>query len=117
MEEAEMIIAKNRSFKVANKYTLKKECCHKELQFLANISKLFTIPHFYIFLKILKNLPIGRPILAGYDWILTPASIFAGHFLKEFYSKFELILMDSLRLVKYLENANFDENVFVFTID
>ena len=67
----------------------------------------------------MKNPPIGAPIVAGYDWILTTASIFAGHFLKEFYSKFDSILNDSLSLViiKLLENAKFDENVFVFTID
>ena len=65
----------------------------------------------------MKNPPVGRPIVAGYDWILTPASIFAGHFLKEFYNKFDSILTDSLSLVKFLENEKFDEDVFVFTID
>ena len=65
----------------------------------------------------MKNPPVGRPFVAGYDWILTPASIFAGHFLKEFYCKFDSILTDSLSLVKFLENTTFDEDVFVFTID
>ena len=65
----------------------------------------------------MKKRPIGRPIVAGYDWILTPASIFAGHFLKEFYSKFDSILSESFSIVKFLENAKFDEDVFVFTID
>ena len=65
----------------------------------------------------LKNPPVGRPIVAGYDWILTPASIFAGHFLKEFYSKFDNILTDSLSLVKLLETTKFDINCSVFTID
>ena len=65
----------------------------------------------------MKNPPVGRPIVAGYDWILTPASIFAGHFLKEFYCNFDSILTDSLSLVKFLENTTFDEDVFVFTID
>ena len=76
-----------------------------------------TIPHFYIILKILKNPLVVRPIVAGYDWILTPASIFAGHFLKEFYSKFDSILTDSLSLVKLMESAKFDEDFFVFTVD
>ena len=65
----------------------------------------------------MKKTPVGRPIVAGYNWILAPVSIFAGHFLKEFYSKFDSILTDSLSLVKFLENVKFDEDVFVFTID
>ena len=86
MEEAEMLIAKIRMdlLEVVNKYTLKKECFSKEAQFVTSKSKLFTIPYFYIIWKILKNPPIGRPIVAGYDWILTPALIFAGHLQKEF---------------------------------
>ena len=55
--------------------------------------------------------------MAGYDWILTPASIFAGHFLKKFYSKFDSILSDSFSLVKLLETTKFDTNCHVFTID
>ena len=78
---------------------------------------MFIIPHFYTIWKILKNPPIGIPIVAGYDWILTPASIFVGHFIKEFYSKFDSILTDSLSLVKLMENAKFNEDVFVFTLD
>ena len=102
---------------VVNKYVAKKECSPKEAAFLLSKEYIFTIPHFYIIWKILKNPPVGRPIVAGYDWILTPASIFAGHFLKEFYSKFDSILTDSLSLVKFLEKEKFDEDVFVFTID
>ena len=67
--------------------------------------------------KILKNPIVGRPIVAGYNWILTPASFFVGHYLKEFYSKFENILTDSLSLVKKLENTFFDKDYFLFTID
>jgi len=114
-----MLIAKIKFelMDVVNKYVTKKECSHKEAAFLLSKSHIFTIPHFYIIWKILKNPPVGRPIVAGYDWILTPASIFAGHFLKEFYSKFDSILTDSLSLIKFLENEKFDEDVFVFTID
>ena len=46
--------------------------------------------------RILKISPVGRHIVAGYDWILTPASIYIGKFLIKFYSKFENILTDSL---------------------
>ena len=49
--------------------------------------------------------------------ILTPASIFVGHYLEEFYSKFDNIWTDSLRVVKMLENRIFDRNCFLFTID
>ena len=45
---------------------------------------IYDIPHFNIIWKILKNPIVGRPIVAGFNWILTPASIFVGHYLKEF---------------------------------
>ena len=67
--------------------------------------------------KILKNPIIGKPIVAGYDWILTPVSVLAGHFLKEFYMKFDSILSYSFSLVKLLESAKFDSDCNVFTID
>ena len=72
------------------------------------------IPHFYIIWKILLN-PIA--IVAGYNWILTLASIFNGHYWKDFYSKFENILTDSLSVVKMPENKIFDRDSFLFTID
>ena len=77
MEEVEMLIAKIRTelLDVINKYSMKNECSKKEKDFLLSKIKGFTIPHFYIIWKILKNPIIGRPIVAGYDWILTPASI------------------------------------------
>ena len=65
----------------------------------------------------MKNPPVGRPIVAGYNWILTPASIFVGHFLKEFYIKFDGILKDSLSLVRILEKTKFDLGCFLFTVD
>ena len=77
----------------------------------------YDIPHFYIIWKILKNPIVGRPIVAGYNWILTPASIFVGHYLKEFYSKFENILTDSLSLIKILEKTKFEKEIFLFTVD
>ena len=78
---------------------------------------IFDIPHFYIIWKILKNPIVGRPIVAGYNWILTPASIFVGHYLKEFYSKLENILTYSLSLIRILEISKFDKDCFLFTID
>ena len=78
---------------------------------------IFDIPHFYIIWKILKNPIVGRPIVAGYNWIVTPASIFVGHYLKEFYSKLENILTYSLSLIRILEISKFDKDCFLFTID
>ena len=69
---------------------------------------MFTIPHFYIIWKILKILPIGRPSAC----ILTPASIFAGHFLKEFYKDVDFS--------KFNEDAKlerFEENLVAPKID
>ena len=77
----------------------------------------FNIPHFYIIWKILKNPIVGRPIVAGYNWILTLVSIFVGHYLKEFYIKFNSILTDSLSLIKMLETSRFNQKCCLFTID
>ena len=85
----------------------------KEKEFLLSNVHNYVIPHFYVIWKILKNPPVGRPIITGYKWIFTPASIFVGHFLKEFDS----ILNDNLSLVKLLEISRFDKNCFLFTID
>ena len=74
-------------------------------------------PHFHSIWKILRNPVVRRPIVAGYKWMLTKASIFVGHYLKEFYSKFENILTDSLSLIKILEISKFDKDCFLFTID
>ena len=60
-------------------------------------------PHFYIVWKILKKPIVGRPIVAGYNWLRTPALIFVGHYLKQFYSKFDNILTDRLSLVNCWE--------------
>jgi hypothetical protein len=60
---------------------------------------------------------VGRPIVAGYNWLLTPASILVGTFLKDFYSKFDGILKDSLSLKKILEKTKFNINSFFFTVD
>ena len=60
---------------------------------------------------------VGRLIVAGYDWLLTPVSIFVRTFLKDFYCKFNGILSDSLSLIKILEKSNFNNNSFLFTVD
>ena len=65
----------------------------------------------------MKNPIVGRRIVAGYNWILTPASIFVGHYLKDFCFKFDSILLDSFSLVRTLEKERFDSNCFVFTVD
>ena len=86
---------------VVNKYTLKNECSSKEAQFLISKSRMLTIHTTFLHhLENLKTPPIDGPVVAGYDWIVTPASICGGHFLKEFYSKFDSILTDSLSFVK-----------------
>ena len=69
------------------------------------------------FLLRIKNPIVGRPIVAGYNWILSPALIFVEHYLKEFCTKFDAILMDSLSLVKFLQKEKFDPDDFLFTVD
>ena len=102
---------------VVNKYTLTKECNSNEAQFLLSKTKLFANPHFYIVWIVLKNPPIGRPIVAGCDWILKPASIFIGTFLIKFYSKVENILTDSLELIRFIDKNTFYLDGMLFTID
>ena len=48
---------------------------------------------------------------------LTPASIFVGTLLKDFYSKFDGILKDSLSRIKILEKTKFSIDSFLFTVD
>ena len=118
-EEMELFLIKNIELlrRTVDRHFYMGNCSQKEKEFLLSHVQTFVIPHFYIIWKILKSPPVGRPIVAGYKWIFTPASIFVGHFLKEFYSKFDSILNDSLSLVKLLENNRFDKNCFLFTID
>ena len=84
VEQMEMLIAKIQTDLevVVNKHKIRKNCDNKEATFILSKLRKFTIPHFYIIWKILKKPMVGRPIVAGYDWILTPASIFVGHYLK-----------------------------------
>ena len=80
-------------------------------------SKMKLKRHFYIIWKILKNPPVERPKVVGYNWILTPASNFVGHFLPEFHSKFNSILTDSVSLIRVLESTKYNMNYLLFTID
>ena len=103
--------------RIVKKHVEKGSCSYFEEKFLLSKIDSFSIPHFYIIWKILKNPPVGRPIVAGYNWILTPASIFVGHFLKDFYVKFDGILKDSISLVRILEKTKFEFGIFLFTVD
>ena len=40
-------------------------------------------------------------------WMVTPASIFVGHYYQEFYCKFENMLTDSLSVVEMLKKLFF----------
>ena len=46
-----------------------------------------------------------------------PCIIFVGTFLKDFYSKFDGILKDSLSLIKILEKTKFNIDSFLFFVD
>ena len=114
-EEADQLIRiiKKRLSIIVNKHILKGNCSNKEADFLLSKLHVFKIPHFYIIWKILKNPIVGRPIVAGYNWILSPASILVGHYFQEFCSKFKSILLDSLSLIKILEKEKFDSDCFL----
>ena len=76
-EEAEQLIRviKKRLENVVNKHMIKGFCSKKVQQFLLSNLNGFKVPHFYIIWKILKNPIVGRPRVAGYNWIISPASI------------------------------------------
>ena len=90
-EEANQLIRaiKKQLSTIVNKHTVKGICSNKEAAFLLSNLNKFNIPHFYIIWKILKNPIVGRPIVAGYNWMLTPVLIFVGHYLKNFCNKFD----------------------------
>ena len=69
LEEVEMLIAKIRMelVEIVNKYSLRNECSKKGTDFLLSKTNGFTIPHFYMIWKILKNPIIGRPIVLNFD--------------------------------------------------
>ena len=62
------------------------------------------IPHFYILWKMHKNPVVGRPIVAGYNWITTGASKLVAYYLNQFVTHFEL--PDSFSLVRELEKTH-----------
>ena len=74
---------------VGGKHKIRKNCDNKEARFIKSKPKKFVVPHFYIIWKIFKNPVVCRPTVAGYNWILTPASIFVGRYF----------LIQSLRIV------------------
>ena len=118
-EEVKQFISEiqSKQRRIVESHVYRGNCTKKEAEFLMSKMYIYDIPHFYIIWKILKNPIVGRPIVAGYNWILTPASIFVGHYLKYFYSKFENILTDSLSLIKLLEKTKINKNCYLFTVD
>jgi hypothetical protein len=107
---------KQLSFTI-QKHMNKRNCSQKEADYLKSKFLNFSIPHFYIIWKMHKNPIVGRPIVAGYNWILTPVSIFVGHHLKKYCHHFDSILTDSLSLLKTLETTQFDMESQLFTVD
>ena len=83
-EEIKQFISEiqNKLRRIVESHVYRGNCTKKEAEFLMSKMYIYDIPHFYIIWKILKNPIVGRPIVAGYNWILTPASIFVGHYLK-----------------------------------
>jgi hypothetical protein len=108
---------KTKLSSVIHKFLSNRSCSPKEAEFLKSKFSSYSIPHFYIIWKLHKNPIVGRPIVAGYNWILTPASIFVGHFLKKYCHHFDSILTDSLSLIKTLETTKFDMESKLFTVD
>ena len=80
--EAQNIISKIKIDlrEIVKKHVEKGSCSYFEEKILLSKIDSFSIPHFHIIWKILQNPPVGRPIAAGYNWILTPAKKKCGIF-------------------------------------
>jgi len=72
--EAQNIISKIKIDlrEIVKKHVEKGSCSYFEEKILLSKIDSFSIPHFHIIWKILQNPPVGRPIVEGYNWILTP---------------------------------------------
>ena len=70
-EEFKNIITdiQNKLKRKVDSHLYKGNCTKKEANFLLSKLHVFDTPHFYIIWKILKNPIVGRPIVAGYNWI------------------------------------------------
>ena len=89
----------NKLIRIVESHLYKGNCTKKgQFSSLKNVSIRYST--FLKIWKIPKISIVGRPIVASYNWISTPASIIVGHYLKKNYSKFENILTDSLSLMK-----------------
>ena len=62
----------NKLKRTVESHMYKGNCTKNEADFLLSKMYIYNVPHFYIIWKILKNPIVGRPIVAGYNWILTP---------------------------------------------
>ena len=58
---------------IVRKHLLKGSCSNFEAKLILSKIDYFSLANFYIIWKILKNPHVGRPIVAGYNSILTPA--------------------------------------------
>ena len=95
----------------------RQDLSNKEVEFLFSKLDNFEIPNFYIIPKLHKDPIVGKPIVAGYNWITAPISKFVAHFLQVTYKHFDTILKDSLSLIQTLETTVFPGNIALYTID
>ena len=84
----------------------KGNCTKKEAEISLSQMYIFDIPHF------LYNLENSKKFSHRKTYLCYPAFIYVGHYLKEFYSKFENILTDSSSLIQILEISIFDIECF-----
>ena len=72
-EELKTIISEiqNKLKRTVESHIYKGNSMKNEAEFLLSKMHICVIPNFYIIWKILKNPIVGRPIVAGYIWILT----------------------------------------------
>ena len=83
---------------------------------LQNI-ETFTIPYFYILPKFVQNRIVGRPIVAGRNWITRPASKYKAFHLQKYYKLFDTIITDDLDLLRFIETVELPAGCELSTID
>ena len=78
---------------------------NQDKKFLLQNIETFTIPYFYILPIFVQNLIVGRPIVAGRNWITRPASKYKAFHLQKYYKLFDTIITDRLNLLRFIETV------------
>lgn len=75
------------------------------------------VPQIYILPKVHKEPLKGRPIVPGFGWITTPASILVDHILQPLLKQIPTVIADSKSLLIEIEKTKFPNDATLVTAD